>query len=266
MKKLLIPFLLMAMVMLAGSCSSTKQVAYFQNIDSISLAASRGLYDARIMPKDELTITVITTNPEASAPFNLSVSNSIGTQGQLSSGAGSLQGYLVDNAGNINFPIVGQLHVGGMTKTECEQLIRNKVMPYLNERENPIVTVRMSSFRVTVIGEVGSPKVIPVTTEKMSIIEALASAGDLGIYGKRGNVLLIREDATGEKRATRINLNDANLFNSPNYYVQQNDIIYVEPNKVKAQNSAIGNSTNLYFSLVGIVTSVASLLVNILRK
>lgn len=266
MKKLLIPFLLMAMVMLAGSCSSTKQVAYFQNIDSISLAASRGLYDARIMPKDELTITVITTNPEASAPFNLSVSNSIGTQGQLSSGAGSLQGYLVDNAGNINFPIVGQLHVGGMTKTECEQLIRNKVMPYLNERENPIVTVRMSSFRVTVIGEVGSPKVIPVTTEKMSIIEALASAGDLGIYGKRGNVLLIREDATGEKRATRINLNDANLFNSPNYYVQQNDIIYVEPNKVKAQNSAIGSSTSLYFSLVGIVTSVASLLVNILRK
>lgn len=265
MKKLLIPFVLLAMVMLVGSCGSSKKVAYFQNIDSISLAASRGLYDAKIMPKDQLTITVLTTNPEASAPFNLQVSNTVGTNGQLSTSGGSLQGYLVDNNGNINFPVVGTLHVGGMTKTQCEEMIREKVMPYLNAKENPIVTVRMSSYRVTIIGEVGSPKVIPVTTEKMSIIEALASAGDLGIYGRRENVLLIREDATGEKRATRLNLNDANIFNSPYYYLQQNDIIYVEPNKVKSDNSGIGSSTTLWFSFIGIVTSVASLIVNILR-
>jgi len=265
MKKLLIPFVLLAMIMLIGSCSSSKQVAYFQNIDSISLAASRGLYDARIMPKDQLTITVLTSNPEASAPFNLSVSSTVGTGGQLTSSVGSLQSYLVDNNGNINFPIVGKLHVGGLTKTECEEMIRNKVMPYLNAKENPIVTVNMASYRVKVIGEVGAPRVIPVTTEKMSIIEALASAGDLSIYGKRTNVLLIREDATGEKHATRINLNDAQLFNSPYYYLQQNDIIYVEPNSVKSKNSAIGSSTTIWFSFIGIVTSVASLLVNILR-
>lgn len=265
MKKLLIPFVLLAMIMLIGSCSSSKQVAYFQNIDSISLAASRGLYDARIMPKDQLTITVLTSNPEASAPFNLSVSSTVGTGGQLNSSVGSLQSYLVDNNGNINFPIVGKLHVGGLTKTECEEMIRNKVMPYLNAKENPIVTVNMASYRVTVIGEVGAPRVIPVTTEKMSIIEALASAGDLSIYGKRTNVLLIREDAAGEKHATRINLNDAQLFNSPYYYLQQNDIIYVEPNSVKSKNSAIGSSTTIWFSFIGIVTSVASLLVNILR-
>ena len=136
----------------------------------------------------------------------------------------------------------------------------------MNVNENPIVTVRMSSYRVTVIGEVGRPSVIPVTTEKMSIIEALAQAGDLGIYGKRGNILLIREDATGQKHSTRLNLNDGNLINSPYYYLQQNDIIYVEPNKVKAQNSAIGSSTTLWFSVVGIITSLASLLVNILRN
>ncbi|MBM6992698.1 MAG: polysaccharide biosynthesis/export family protein [Prevotella sp.] len=266
MKKLLIPLVLLAMIMLVGSCSSSKQVAYFQNIDSINLAASRGLFDARIMPKDQLTITVLTSNPEASAPFNLSVSNTVGTSGQLTTSVGSLQGYLVDNNGDINFPIIGKLHVGGLTKTQCEDMIKNKVMPYLNEKENPIVTVSMSSYRVTVIGEVGSPKVIPVTTEKMSIIEALASAGDLSIYGKRNNVLLIREDAAGEKHATRINLNDAKLFNSPYYYLQQNDIIYVEPNSVKAKNSAIGSSTTIWFSFIGIVTSVASLLVNILRK
>lgn len=265
MKKLLISFVLLAMIMFVGGCSSSKQVAYFQNIDSISLVASRGLYDARIMPKDQLTITVLTTNPEASAPFNLSVNNTIGTNGRLSTTSGSLQGYLVDNNGNINFPIIGTLHVAGKTKTECEEMIKNKVMPYLNANENPIVTVRMSSYRVTVIGEVGRPSVVPVSTEKMSIIEALASAGDLSIYGKRSNVLLIREDGTGEKHAIRVNLNDANLFNSPYYYLQQNDIIYVEPNSVKSKNSAIGSSTTIWFSFIGILTSVASLIVNILR-
>lgn len=265
MKKLLIPFVLMVMIMLIGSCSGSKQVAYFQNIDSISLAASRGLYEAKIMPKDELTITVITTNPQASAPFNLTVSNTIGSSGQLSTGQGSLQGYLVDNNGNINFPVLGTIHVGGLTKNQAEEKIRDGVKPYLAASENPIVTVRMSSYRVTVVGEVGSPRVIPVSTEKMSIIEALAQAGDLSIYGKRNNVLLIREDATGQKQAHRLNLNDANIFNSPYYYLQQNDIIYVEPNGVKAKNSGIGSSTTIWFSFIGIVTSVASLVVNILR-
>lgn len=265
MKKLLVSLVLPAMIMLVAGCSSSKHVAYFQNIDSISLAASRGLYDARIMPKDQLTITVLTTNPEASAPFNLAVSNTVGTDGRMSGSGRSLQGYLVDNNGNINFPIIGTLHVAGKTKTECEEMIKNKVMPYLNANENPIVTVRMSSYRVTVIGEVGHPSVVPVSTEKMSIIEALASAGDLSIYGKRSNVLLIREDATGEKHAVRINLNDAGLFNSPYYYLQQNDIIYVEPNSVKSKNSSIGSSTTLWFSFIGILTSVASLIVNIVR-
>ncbi len=265
MKKLLIPFVLMAMILFVGSCSSSKQVAYFQNIDSISLTASKGLYEAKIMPKDELTITVVTTNPQASTPFNLSVSSTIGTSGQLSTGAGSLQTYLVDNNGNINFPVLGQIHVGGLTKNECEEKIKNGVKPYLASTENPIVTVRMSSYRVTVVGEVGKPSVIPVSTEKMSVIEALAQAGDLTIYGKRGNVLLIREDATGEKKAHRINLNDANLFNSPYYYLQQNDIIYVEPNKTIAKNSDIGSSTTLWISFIGIITSVASLVVNIVR-
>lgn len=256
----------MAIVIMMGSCGSSKQIAYFQNIDTLSLAASKGLYDAKIMPKDELTITVLTTNPEVSAPFNLTVNSKVGSSGQMSSGGGSLQGYLVDNDGDINFPVVGKLHVAGMTKTECEDMIKEKITPYLAKTENPIVTVRTSSYRVTVIGEVSNPKVVPVTTGQMSIIEALAQAGDLSIYGKRDNVLLIREDATGEKHSYRLNLNDANLFNSPYYYLQQNDIVYVEPNKVKTMNSTIGSSTTLWFSFVGIVTSVASLVLSVIRK
>ena len=265
MKNFLFTLVLLASLVLLGGCSGSKEVAYFQNIDSVSLAASRGLYDAKIMPKDELTITVNTIDPTASAPFNLSVSNSVGTSGQLASGSGSLQGYLVDNDGNINFPKVGVLHVVGLTKNQCQDLIRSKISSYFNVNENPIVTVRMSSYRVTVIGEVGSPKVVPVTTEKINIMEALASCGDLTIYGKRNNVILIREDANGEKSYHRLNLNDANLLNSPYYYLQQNDMVYVEPNSVKTKNASIGASTTLWFSVVGIVTSLASLVINILR-
>ena len=262
MKKLLIPFASFAFLLLICSCAGSKKVAYLQNADEISLADSKGLYDARIMPKDMLTVTVSTITPEAAKPFNLTVANT----SESSSASVGIQSYLVDNDGNINFPVVGHIHVVGLTKNQCQDLIRDKVKPYLAETENPVVTVRMSSYHVTVLGEVSSPKVIPVTTEKMNILEALASAGDLTIYGKRNNVMLIREDATGEKSVHRLNLNDANLINSPYYYLQQNDIVYVQPNGVKAKGASIGPSTSLWFSFVGIVTSVASLLYNILRK
>ena len=266
MKKLLIPFVLMTIVLLLDACSSAKQVAYFQNIDSTSLTASKGLYDARIMPKDLLTIIVVTSDPSTSKPFNLSIQNTLGTDGRLGSTTGSLLQYLVNNDGDIDFPVVGTVHVAGLTKDQCEDLIKSKVKPYLAESENPVVTVSMSSYRVTVAGEVTSPKVVPVSTEKMSVLEALAQAGDLTIYGRRDNVLLIRENADGQKEAHRLNLNDANIINSPYYYVQQNDYIYVEPNSVKAKNSAIGQSTTLWFSFVSILTSVAALVVNIVRN
>ncbi|MBQ6062189.1 MAG: polysaccharide biosynthesis/export family protein [Prevotella sp.] len=268
MKKLLLPVIVLAVVVLAlDSCVSSKTVPYFQNIDSISLAPSKGLYDARIMPKDNLTITVNTTDPMAAAPFNLIIRNSLSaTNTSVSSGYGSLQTYLVENDGNINFPVVGKIHVQGLTKTECQDLIAEKIKPYLAEAERPIVTVRMSSYRVTITGEVSRPTVVPVTTEKMSVIEALTSAGDLSIYGKRENIILIREKENGEKEYHRLDLTDANIINSPYYYLQQNDIIYVEPNKVKAKNSSIGSSTTIWFSFISIVTSVASLLVNILRN
>lgn len=262
MKRLLFNLIvLITVVVLLDSCSSAKRVAYFQNIDSVDLSASQGLYDAKIMPKDMLTIIVNTTNPDAARPFNL---YSATVSGQ--SGNNNMQGYLVDNSGNINFPVIGKVHVSGLTKGQCEDLIREKIMPYMSGTENPVVTVRMSSFRVTVAGEVNSPGVVPVNSEKMSVIEALAQAGDLTIYGRRDNVLLIRENELGQKSQVRINLNDANFINSPYYYVLQNDIIYVQPNKVKAKSSSIGTSTTLWISYVGILTSLASLVVNILRN
>ena len=265
MRKNLFFIVFVVLCMTLGSCGSSKQIAYFQNADSLNYAASKGLFDAKIMPKDLLTITVSTTDPKAATPFNLSVTNTLNATGYLSTGAGSLQTYLVDNDGFINFPVVGQLKVGGMTKRQCENYIRDKILPYMSKTENPIVTVKMASFKVTVAGEVKAPGVFNVDQEKISVIEALARAGDLTIYGKRGNVLLIREDATGEKSVHRLNLNDANLINSPYYYLQQNDYLYVEPNSVQAKNSAIGSSTTIWISVVSILTSVASLVVNVLK-
>jgi len=256
-------FVIISLVALLGSCSSYKQIPYFQNIDNVDLSQSQGLFDAKIMPKDVLTIMVNTADPDASKPFNQTL-NAADTRISQDLTA-SLQGYLVDNDGNINFPIIGKIHVVGLTKSQCENLIRDKLMPYMSEMENPVVTVRMSSFHVTVMGEVAKPAVVPVTTEKMTILEALAQAGDLTIYGKRDNILLLREDQTGKITSQRINLNDANLINSPYYYLKQNDVLIVQPNKTKAKNSSVGASTSIWVSGISVLASLASMIVSIMR-
>ena len=259
-------FILVLLVALMTSCSAPKNVAYLQNSDYVDLSQSEYLYDAKIMPKDVLTITVNTVNPEASAPFNLIVRSTLtSTSSNIATSGGSLQTYLVDNEGGIDFPVIGYIKVGGLTKRECEKLIHDKVKPYLNAAENPVVTVRMSSYSISVLGEVNRPGSYQVSREKINILEALAQAGDLTIYGVRERVKLIREDAQGHKQIHTVNLNDANILTSPYYYLQQNDILYVEPNKVKAQNSTIGQSTTLWISATSILISMASLLYNILK-
>lgn len=250
--------------MLLTSCGSSN-VAYFQNSDNVNYEASSYLYDARIMPKDELSISVNSTTPEASLPFNLLLQNSY-TQGRtVASYGGLLMPYLVDNQGYINFPIIGRVKVAGLTKSECEKLILEKIRPYMADTENPVVTVRMSSYSVSVLGEVTRPGSFLVSREKITILEALAQAGDLTIYGVRDRVKLIREDANGKKVIVKLDLTDANIINSPYYYLQQNDVVYVEPNKVKAQNSKVGQVTTLTFSATSILISLASLLYNILK-
>lgn len=264
MKKNLV-FVALAVALLCASCSAPKNVAYIKNSDEVDLSQSAYLYDARIMPKDVLTITVNTVNPDAAAPFNLSVPTAFNNQTRSTYSQPILQTYLVDNNGTIEFPVLGNLKVGGLTKAECEKLIHDKIMPYLNAKENPVVTVRMANYKISVLGEVNRPGMFTVSNEKINIFEALAQAGDLTIYGVRDNVKLIRENAKGRKEIHTVILNDANLINSPYYYLQQNDIIYVEPNKVKARNSTVGQTTTLWFSATSILISMASLLYNILK-
>lgn len=258
MLKLMMPILLVACL---ASCSSYKSVPYLQNVDQVALE-QKPLYDARIMPKDLLTITVNCTDPEVAVPFNLTMQTASSIAAKSSYSTPTLMQYLVDNEGRIDFPVLGRLKVGGLTKNEAESLIREGLKPFIDEV--PIVTVRMANYKISVLGEVTRAGTFNVSNEKVNIFEALAMAGDMTVWGVRDDVKLIREDANGERIVVSLNLNDANIINSDYYYLQQNDVVYVTPNKVKARNSDIGSATSLWFTAGSMLVSVASLLVNIL--
>ena len=251
-------------VMMA-SCTSYKHVPYLQDATvNQTMVAEEPLYDAKIMPKDLLTVTVNTTDPEASAPFNMTVQTAQNLATSRSTySQPMLQQYLVSNDGTIEYPVLGKLNVGGLTKNEAESLIREKLKPYL--KETPIVTVRMANYKISVLGEVARPGTFTVSNEKVNVLEALAMAGDLTIWGMRENVKLVREDAQGKRQIVELDLTKSDLIASPYYYLQQNDILYVTPNKTKAKNSDIGSSTSLWFSATSILVSIASLLYNILN-
>ena len=260
---------LFSLVILAlmGGCASSKKIAYLQGSENMTegeYAQTTPLYDARIMPKDLLTVVVTTTDPEASRPFNLimptvsqGISTGSGTQGQL-------QTYLVDNNGQINFPVVGMITLKGLTKSEAEDKVKGLLKTYL--KEDPVVTVRFVNYKISVIGEVSRPNTFTISNEKVNIFEALAMAGDMTIWGQRDNVKVLREDVEGNKRVIMMDLNDPYVIFHPDFYLQQNDVVYVEPNKVKAKNSEIGSATGLWLSGTSIVISVATLLINVLKK
>lgn len=259
-------FLLLVIVATFSACTSYKNVPYLKQSETFTsedYAKSAVLYDARIMPKDLLTIAVTTiTNPEDAYPFNLTVSTPMSGSRSLTSQP-VMQNYLVSNDGTVNFPVLGTIKIGGMTKTEAEDFIKSKLKTYL--KEAPIVTVRLVNYKISVIGEVSKPSTYVVDNEKINIFEALALAGDLTVYGVRDNVKIIREMGNGQKNIITVNLNDKNIIFSPYYYLQQNDVVYVQPNKAKAQSSDIGSMTGIIISTTSILVSLASLIVTILK-
>ena len=262
MKKLLKFASVLLFVAVLASCTAYKSVPYLQNVDQVELE-KKPLYDAKIIPKDLLTITVNTTDPEAAAPFNLTVQTVLNAQSKSTYSQPALMMYLVDNEGMIDFPVLGRLKVGDLTKTQAEEMIRQGLKPYL--KEVPIVNVRMANYKISVLGEVAHPGTFSISNEKVNIFEALALAGDMTVWGVREDVKLIREDSNGERQVISLNMNDAEVINSDYYYLQQNDVVYVTPNKVKARNSDIGSATSLWFTAGSMLVSIASLLVNILR-
>lgn len=246
--------------LLFTSCVSTKNITYFQNKDQIDITASKYLYDAKIMPKDILQIQVFSMTPEAAEPFNL-LKLSGSTTTVSSTGQGTVYDYLVNNDGNIEYPVLGTLHLGGLNKSEAEQLIKSKIKPYLAESENVVVHVRMMNYKYAILGGVRSPGLYTTQNEKVSILEAIAQAGDLTTFAYRDRIYLIRENGEGQKEYHQLNINDANIISSPYYYLQQNDVIYIESRKTEARNAFISSNTSVWFSLISSLMSITTFII-----
>lgn len=255
--------------LLITSCTAHKKIPYLTEAEKITVdefAKSAESFEATIMPKDVLSITVNTPTNAASKDFNLPLipqeaNDVLQTRvSAVSGGYGSLQNYIVDNDGFINFPILGKIEIGGLKKSEAEKKIFSLIYPkYV--KENPIVSIRFLNYKVSVLGEVARPGIYTSNNEQMTLFDALASAGDLTIYGNRKNVLRVREAADGRISAIRIDLQDKNILLDPDvYYLQQNDKIIVSPNKAKGNNSSFGTLESLALSGLSILISVISII------
>jgi polysaccharide biosynthesis/export protein len=259
------------LVVLLTGCDAYKKIVYVQNAGtavSYSDSIQSVIPDPTLKIGDLLTITVNVANtPEAATPFNLplipSEENMKSYSTKNASGGGtSLQNYLIDVQGNIIFPVLGKIHASGMTKTALSTYLKNKIYPFYT-KEEPIITIRYANYKVSVLGEVGHPGVFDIQNEKISIFEVIALAGDLSIFGERNNVLLIRENANGKRETIRIDLRDKRLIDSPYYYLQQNDVLYIQPNDQKSRSTFFGTAESLSLSVVGTLISLTTLIISL---
>jgi len=242
------------LLIIFASCGSPRNIVYFQNSENISKDISYQDYSdfkTVIMPNDNLFITVSALNPEAVAPFNMLQSN----RTNFTAATLDVFGYLVDHKGNINFPLVGEIHIAGLTKNDAVQLLQKEVSKFV---EYPVVNIRFLNYKINIIGEVNRPGVYTVTDEKITIPQALALAGDLTIYGDRRNVQLIRIEKNEEKFIF-IDLTAPDIFFSPYFYLRQNDILYVAPNKTKAGSSTYNQNLPLIVSLISVTITALAL-------
>lgn len=252
------------------SCSETKRVTYLQEVESLPVEVLKQkslLADPRIVPGDLLSISVGSDSPESVSIFNKISSSTSGiTENTTTSFVSNNNStYLVDNKGIIDFPIIGKLNIGGMTRTEAEEFIKSKIYPQYVKKE-PTVTIRVENFKIAVLGEVKTPSIYNVPNERVSVLEAVAMAGDLQLTGRRDNVLLIRFKGDGSKEVARINLNDPNLLFSPYFYLQQNDILYVEPNKSKARTAyTVPPMLTLSLSILSTLLGITNIIVTLTR-
>jgi polysaccharide export outer membrane protein len=246
------------LVLLFFSCASRKDSVYYQNIDTMSAPEKQNSYEIKIQADDLLTIIVSADDPETAIPFNLSAVsipssyNMAATRGQE-----MMQSYLVDAFGTIDFPVLGKLKVGGLSRTEVMELLESKIAKYI---KNPIINLRLMNFKVSVQGEVTMPGTYPLTSDRVTLIEVLSMAKDLTVYGRRDNVLIIRE-VNGVKTFNRVDITKADFIHSPFYYLAQNDVVYVEPNKTKINGAAVGANTGVIISVTSLLITLITLIV-----
>ncbi len=243
-----------------SSCKTPTDVVYFQESENLEKISSTNSFTPVFKVDDIVSILVSATDMDAARPFNLMQGASIPSASDTSAPApaGTTEPtYLIDEDGNIDFPVLGKLKIAGLTRVQTKDIIKTQLKVYIKD---PIVNVRLKNFKITVIGEVNRPGSYTIPNERITIIEALGLAGDLTITGKRENMVVIREN-DGVNTYHRIDLTSKNIFDSPIYYLAQNDVLYVEPNTARVKSSEGNrNTVGLVLSIIGVVLSALTLI------
>lgn len=266
MKKIFfrLSILLVLLVVSAASCSTYKKINYIQDAQldtALTMVANQGIL---IQPMDMISIVVSSRDPELARIYNLPVvTYQAGSESSVSNFNQRLIGYSVDNDGNIQFPELGTIHVAGLNRWQLAELIREKLSSLVKDA---VVTVQFMNFKISVTGEVTSPGVFDISGDKITIFEAISLARNLTIYGRRDGVYVIREQ-NGSRTIYQVDLRTVDMFNSPAYYLQQNDVVYVEPNKVRAGQSTINEnnlkSVSLWVSIGSFLSTLATLFISL---
>lgn len=260
--------------LLMASCSTPKNISYFQEINTGSIIQAAKVLEVKVKPEDKLSIVVSTQEPALSQLFNLvttqnRLENMSSTSGSTGSSNGQVSYYTVDSYGDINFPVVGKIHIAGLTREQ----VAEKIFEELTSRnlvKDPIVTVEFANTRIAVLGEVASPGRYTFNEDHLTILDAIAMAGDLTNNGVRDNIIVMRTIEEGKQEAYRVNLlNAQELASSPIYYLQQDDVIYVEPNdKKKRETTPNGNTPytpSFWVSMGSFAVTIATLIITLAK-
>lgn len=249
--------LLILIFALISSCASRKEVLYFQ-FDNINQENVNNNYSTIFKADDLLQINVSSSDIEAVKPFNLSaVSYALSSDRVI--GEPTQQSYLIDNKGYIHFPLIGKIKMAGLTRDEAIEMLKNKIYPdFISDFNDININIRITNFKVTILGDVLRPGSYIVPNERITILEAIALAGDLNITANRENILIQREEGD-KKNVYKLDLLSSKIFNSDLYYLQQNDLIYVEPNKSAIQGHVKNPNSGLYVSTASIIISLLTL-------
>lgn len=255
-KKSFRKFLLFTIILSTlASCVSKKEILYLQDIEKMAANSDPMFSTTAIQPNDILSISVTAFDMEAAAPFNL-IMPARTVQELTNPSTRELQGYLVSMDGTIEFPVLGTIKVAGLSRQELIEKMKKEIRVYIKD---PIVNVTISNYKVTVLGEVMRPGTYNIPDERITLLEALGKAGDLTIYGKRTNIILLREQ-DGVKTHSIIDITKSDFLNSPYYFLKQNDVIYVQPNSAQVNSAAYNRNSSVYISIASVLISLIVLI------
>lgn len=242
--------------LLFASCASRESIVYYQDIDQQTRVV--GTHNTLIQPDDLLMIIVSAQNPLAAEPYNLTTNLTVDPNDQAGAGRRQQQLYLVDSEGYIDFPVLGRLLIGGKTKEQVSDEMHALIA---KDIKDAVINIRLMNYKVTVMGEVNRPGVHKINSERITLPEALSLSGDLTKYGKRDNILITRETTNGIT-TQRVDLTSTDFMQSDYFYLKQNDIVYVEPNKTRVNSSGVGPNISIYLTVISLLLTTTALILS----